>query len=220
MNLKRLFLVLAVVMVSLAFVAVTLAAADFSQPSNISSQISTESLNHRISFPAEKAQFTPLFSSWSGINRTPLARAPFDVGAWDGNGVRYPMIVQDGGTYKMWFTGIELNGPGRIGYATSPDGITWTKSPSNPVLDVGAPGEWDENGLEAPFVIQESPTSYKMWYSGFGGCAIGYATSSDGINWTKYAGNPVLTPGPNPWNNDCAIHPYLLYEGGVYKMWL
>ena len=35
--------------------------------------------------------------------------------------------------------------PARIGHATSPDGITWTKDTNNPVLDVGPDGNWDDN---------------------------------------------------------------------------
>ena len=34
----------------------------------------------------------------------------------------------------------------RIGHATSPDGINWTKDANNPVLDLGPTGYWD-NGL-------------------------------------------------------------------------
>jgi hypothetical protein len=42
----------------------------------------------------------------------------------DAGGIRYPAVITDGGTYKMWYVGIDLYGVGRIGYATSPDGIT------------------------------------------------------------------------------------------------
>jgi len=145
------------------------------------------------------------------------------VGDWDGGRIRYPAVITDGGTYKMWYVGIDLNGVGRIGYATSPDGITWTKSISNPVLDVGAQGEWDAAELETPFVIKEGPTSYKMWYSGCdadGIWHIGYATSSDGINWVKHPSNPVLDPGQDNWNNVYMHGPFILYEDSLYKMWL
>jgi predicted GH43/DUF377 family glycosyl hydrolase len=145
------------------------------------------------------------------------------VGDWDGGGVRYPAVINDGGTYKMWYVGRDLYDVWRIGYATSPDGLTWTKYASNPVLDVGAGGEWDSAGFEAPFVIKESPTSYKMWYSGKdedGTWRIGYATSPDGIHWTKDAGNPVLDLGEEIWNNRRTHSPSILYEGSIYKMWL
>ena len=148
---------------------------------------------------------------------------PVVPGDWDGNRVRYPAVINDGGTYKMWYVGIDLYSVGRIGYATSPDGVNWTKHASNPVLDVGAQGEWDSQELEAPFVIKEGPTSYKMWYAGRGpddSWRIGYATSTGGINWTKYAGNPVLDLDTDTWNNVSVHGPSILYEDSLYKMWL
>jgi hypothetical protein len=144
------------------------------------------------------------------------------LGDWDGSQVRIPAIIHDGGTYRMWYHGHDGYGPARIGYATSPDGFNWTKYGANPVLDAGAEGDWDIDGVFALSVIQESPTSYKMWYSGLGpdDCAVGYATSTDGIVWTKPYGYPILPAGDEYWNNQCAIHPYVLSEGGTYKMWL
>ena len=142
---------------------------------------------------------------------------------WDGERVRYPTVIQDGGAYKMWYVGVDIYDTGRVGYATSPDGIAWTRHSSNPVLDVGAPGAWDAMQLEGPFVIKESSSSYKMWYSGSdanGVWRIGYATSSDGVNWTKHVSNPVLDVGSQTWNNFGVLHPNVVKEGSTYKMWL
>jgi predicted GH43/DUF377 family glycosyl hydrolase len=146
-------------------------------------------------------------------------------GDWDGGGVRYPAVIHDhdGGTYEMWFAGRDLEGLWRIGYATSPDGLNWTKHAANPVLDVGAEDEWDASGIVSPFVIKESPTSYKMWYSGgdeSGTWRMGYATSSDGIHWAEHPSNPVLDLGDESWNNVRVLNPSVVYEGGLYKMWL
>jgi beta-1,2-mannobiose phosphorylase / 1,2-beta-oligomannan phosphorylase len=45
-----------------------------------------------------------------------------------------------------------------------------------------------------------------MWYSGgekFEPNAIGYATSPDGLNWTKHPDNPIFRPDPsNPWEQE------------------
>jgi uncharacterized repeat protein (TIGR01451 family) len=217
MNLKRLMLLLTVIALSFAFVTATLAAADYSQQLS-SSQNSSLSIKSQLAL-RDKKNSSPVPPFIPGQPASPI-RAPLGAGDWDGNGVRYPMIIQDGGVYKMWYTGYELNGPWRIGYATSLDGLNWTKYPANPVLDVGSPGEWDDAQLEVAHVIQESPILYKMWYSAWPGCAIGYATSTDGIAWDKHAGNPVLMPGGDAWNNSCTIHPYVLFEGGTHKMWL
>lgn len=139
---------------------------------------------------------------------------PFIPGDWDGDLVRYPYVIEDGG-YKMYY-----NGNAGLGLATSPDGLVWTRHPANPLLTPGAPGAWDSGNFESPTVIKEGPVNYKMWFSGFPGCAIGYATSPDGVNWTPYPGNPILTPGSDAWNSQCVLHPTVLHEGGLYKMWL
>ena len=146
---------------------------------------------------------------------------PVVPGDWDETQVRYPYVLQQGGLYHMWYSALDVYGIQRIGYATSPDGVNWTKHPANPVLDVGAAGEWDSAYIEAPMVIYEGG-EFKMWYSGGDGShsQIGYATSPDGVAWTKSAANPVLEIGDQPWNNLDIVHPYVLHEGGTYKMWV
>ena len=53
---------------------------------------------------------------------------------------------------------------------------------------------WDSGGLYSPSVILDAGL-YKMWYSGYSGSSygVGFATSSNGLLWTKYSGNPVIT---------------------------
>jgi hypothetical protein len=127
---------------------------------------------------------------------------PGPSGAWDDTFVADPNVLPDGSTYHMWYSG--YNGDViRIGYASSSDGITWNKSTSNPLLSAGAPGEWDDFGVGEPNVLFDGAL-YRMWFSGWrgewGASQRGYATSANGINWTKYAGNPVLSPGtPGQW---------------------
>lgn len=145
-------------------------------------------------------------------------------GDWDGSGVRYPFVLQTGATLRMWFNAVDLFGISRIGYATAPVGnpTNWTRHPTW-VLDAGPGDAWDATGIEAPAVVRTGPSSWQMWYSGCahdGPCAIGYATSSDGVNWTKYAGNPVLQPGSDWWNDGHVIHPAVVLADGVYTMWL
>jgi peptide/nickel transport system substrate-binding protein len=141
-------------------------------------------------------------------------------GDWDGGGLLKPAVITDVAGYKMWFDGKDLFGQARIGVASSSDGITWTKMLTNPVLS-GTPGAWDEAGQErAPFVLKEGGV-YKMWYEGSSGGIrqLGYATSTNGIDWNPYSGNPVLAAGPEPFDQQAAAHGSVLNDGGVYKLW-
>jgi len=143
-------------------------------------------------------------------------------GGWEDYAVGNPFVLHDGTEYKIWYYGCRQGDPHiRIGYATSPDGIVWTKHPGNPVLDVGPPGAWDDYTIYSPTVLFDG-TEYKMWYHGTDGSTfrIGYATSPDGIIWTKHPGNPVLDVGPpGGWDDYLVMSPTVLFDGTEYKMW-
>lgn len=125
--------------------------------------------------------------SWTKHGAAVLS--PGASGDWDDQMVFCCSVIRQDTIYKMWYTGYD-GANMRIGYAYSSDGINWTKR-SGPVLDLGAPGTWDDNWVAAPYVLFDG-TSYRMWYVGDDGTSeyVGYATSPDGIAWTKYYGNP------------------------------
>jgi hypothetical protein len=68
-----------------------------------------------------------------------------------------------------------------IGFATSPDGINWTRDDANPVLQA-AQGTWEEGGIWTGDVLFDGRT-YHMWYT------AGYLTSIR----TGYATAPVTS---------------------------
>ena len=120
----------------------------------------------------------------------------------------------------MWYTGND-GSVYRIGYATSTDGIEWEKRPNSPVLDLGASGTWDDNHVGFCTVLSDG-TNYQMWYTGHDGSnyRIGYATSSNGIEWEKHPDNPVLDMGENgTWDDSDVMAPTVLLDGTEYKMW-
>lgn len=128
--------------------------------------------------------------------------------------------VTKGLFYCMFlFLLIVLSTQGRSVQAQSGSG--WTKSGSY-VLNVGSPGAWDDYGVMHPCVIKDGST-YKMWYSaddGSGKRKIGYATSTDGTSWTKYAVNPVLNLGSaGSWDDEDVDQPWVIKEDSTYKMW-
>lgn len=142
---------------------------------------------------------------------------------WDSSAVQKPGVLwdQDDFVYKMWFDGRNLQDITQIGLAISDDGITWTKFDNNPVLS-GSPGAWDEFSEEhAPFVLKEDGT-YKMWYEGGREGfprQLGYAISTNGIDWFKYSSNPVVKAGPEAYDQNGAGHGSVLNDGGTYKLW-
>jgi predicted GH43/DUF377 family glycosyl hydrolase len=127
----------------------------------------------------------------------------------------------------MWYGGEDSNQADRIGLATSNDGMSWTKYSGNPVLDLGSVGGWDGDSIADASVIKENG-QYKMWYTGvqYGATPaddvfqVGYATSPDGIHWTRYAGNPVLTPSSlGSWDDKKVWRPSVISTGSGYLMY-
>jgi len=162
-------------------------------------------------------------TSTNGITWTKYVNNPVvtgTVGSWD-SVLGCPGVISDTGLYKMWYMGADDSGIYGIGYATSTNGISWTKYAGNPVVVTGTVGSWDESRVLCPDVILDG-TTYRMWYTGQdadGFRRIGYATSPDGISWTKSSSNPVLNRGlSGSWESKVML-PGVLLEGDTYKMW-
>jgi len=152
---------------------------------------------------------------------------PGAPGTWDDRNVFSADVLLDGATYKMWYTG-SSTGESRsdIGYATSSDGLTWSKQGNAPVLRHGVSPEWDSDGVSAPSVLYDGnappAARWKMWYTGIrlavGGYQIGYATAPDGIHWTKYP-TPVLEITVDGADSLNVLSPDVLFRDGSYHMW-
>jgi hypothetical protein len=128
--------------------------------------------------------------------------------SWENEEMSPTSMVWDGSQWVLFFHAGNNEGPRRIGRATSPDltsGGTWTKYGSNPILSEGAGGAWDELFIADTKVIYAAADSpaWRMWYVGrnaAGRGQVGYATSSDGLAWTKYGSNPVIAGAAgNEW---------------------
>jgi len=138
-------------------------------------------------------------------------------GAWDSGALLGAAVVYDGAVFHMWYSG-GYPGIERAGYATSMDGCDWIKDPGNPVIDVGDPGSWDDHVVRPNTVIADSGT-FRMWYGGANTARvvrIGYAESSNGIDWTKHP-DPVLEPSQG-WEGG-TLAPYVIADGLTYHMW-
>ncbi len=151
--------------------------------------------------------------------------------ALDSDNVDDPSVIKVGSTYAMYYAATAEDGSGpAIFRVTSTAGKAWTRPvPNDPVLE-GTAGAFDEKGVYGPDVLYQpaDPAApYKMYYSGlgevFGG--IGYATSTDGVNWTKHAdaGTPVaVLDHGQPGSADAfgAGDPSVMKDGTTYRMLL
>jgi len=148
-------------------------------------------------------------------------------GSWDEVQV-FPMagsVIFDNGIYEMWFGGCNASNVWQIGYATSHDGSVWTKDEvNNPVMVPGASGQWDDNSV-IPGTVLWNGSTFDIWYSGTAldnRWRVGYATSTDGISWTKYLLNPVLDYGMvGSWDHQQAWNSSVILDSAdqIYKMW-
>jgi len=150
----------------------------------------------------------------------------------DSEGVEDPSVVRAGGVYVMYYTGYpEDGGPSAVYRVQSVDGRTWTRPALNgsdpspaPVLAAGQGSAFDSGGVFGADVVYDAADAtapYRMYYSGVSADlrAIGYATSPDGITWTKHP-EPVLRPGlPGSRDAFAVAHPSVMKDGDLYKMW-
>jgi predicted GH43/DUF377 family glycosyl hydrolase len=102
------------------------------------------------------------------------------LGAWDDFSVARVHVLYDGERYQMFYEGHDGNAhmSWRVGYAWSEDGVTWHKDPSNPIVDMGPSGEFDDSTVSEPYVIFDGRT-YWLYYSAYDGdkYRIGLATA-------------------------------------------
>lgn len=121
--------------------------------------------------------------------------------SWESIVNRASVLYKDG-MYYMWYTG-QNKGISKIGYAKSKDGLVFKKL-DRPVLIPEY--NYEKESVMIPHVIYDKKEKiYKMWYSAgetYEPDVIGYATSKDGINWTKYKDNPIFIPNKNKLSLD------------------
>ena len=148
-------------------------------------------------------------TSNDGINwGAPQEALAGGVGAWDS--VADPSVVKTGGTYEMWYTNAktnlieanlhtlanEIKG---LGISTLWDSLK-TKSLADFILDLLA---LDIDGIKS--ILSGTST------------VIGYATSSDGVNWTVQNSQHLVGSSGGPWSSVAAPSVVKTYDR--YEMW-
>jgi predicted GH43/DUF377 family glycosyl hydrolase len=140
-------------------------------------------------------------------------------GSFDERGVADPDVIRRGENFYLFYLGQDRARRQRLGVATSRDGLVWEKLRANPVLELGAIGAFDENGLGEP-AVWTSGGFYWMLYTGRDHGEhrrLGLARSSDGVRWERDTSfTPVAGQG---WDSAVVCDPSLQVSGSSVRVW-
>jgi len=97
---------------------------------------------------------------------------------------------------------------------------------ANPLFRGRGKGYWDEHIRERGWILRDKG-KWKMWYTGYEGggssdgpnLKLGYATSTDGLKWKRYPGNPIYDKS---WVEDMMVikhqSTYYMFAEGKYDI--
>ena len=165
----------------------------------------------------------PATDTFKRVSKAPL----LDRNDVDPFSLSYPFILEDEGTFRMWYGSNLKWGKQQeemahvIKYAESDDGLNW-KREGIIALNFKDPSEY---AFSRPYVLKESGL-YKMWYSFRGqSYRIGYAESRDGVHWQRKDEEAGIDVSNEGWDSEMIEYPfvfdhdnqrYILYNGNSY----
>ncbi|HLH42824.1 MAG TPA: hypothetical protein VKV74_07555 [Bryobacteraceae bacterium] len=155
---------------------------------------------------------------WSKLSGPVLAAGP--RGSFDESAVADPYVIRRGDRFYMFYLGQDRAGRQRLGVARSRDGVRWEKLRSNPILELGALGSFDERGLGEP-AVWSSGGYYWMLYTGRDRAErrrLGLARSLDGAHWEREPG--FVAEGAQDWDREAVCDPTVELTGeGAIRVW-
>ncbi len=169
---------------------------------------------------APTGDFPASLLKWAPDPTEPIFRGGGDD-SWDRKIRERGWILFHDGRFHLWYTGYnDARSKLRLlGHATSPDGVTWTRDPSNPIFA----GSWVEDMCVVPhqggfqmFAEGERDQAHRL-------------TSPDGVHWRDEGSLDIRTTKgepipPGPFGTPTAWVEggtwFLLYERGDQGVWL
>ncbi|WP_343668570.1 hypothetical protein [Paraburkholderia heleia] len=133
----------------------------------------------------------------------------------------------DNQTLRVYVQCRDENNVGRVGFVDLDprDPRKVIRQSEEPVLDVGAPGSFDDNGVFQTSVLRSSDGRLLMYYVGFELChqiryrlLTGVAVSEDnGKTFQRAQTTPVLERSPGEEHFRCG--PWVVEDAGRFRMW-
>jgi len=134
-------------------------------------------------------------------------------------------------SFVMFYDGTD-GGSEFAGLATSPDGFSWSAVSPDPVLQGSPAAAWDCSDTAYGTVLRDS-AGFHFFYSGGGGddgsgnCVdhpvhqgIGYASSSDGMTWTKSSANPIYHISQGVAYRNQRVYTPAVVADSFGKLWM
>lgn len=141
-------------------------------------------------------------------------------GSWDERGLADPYAIFVNGRFYMYYLGVDRARRQRLGVARSTDGEHWEKLRTNPILELGEAGSFDEIGLGEP-AVWGAAGRYWMLYTGRDRNEhrrIGVAFSDNGVRWQRFSALPVLA-GTENWDDKVVCDPSVELGPDQVKVW-
>lgn len=87
--------------------------------------------------------------------------------SWEKGRLFYPAVIKHDGQFVLWYGSYwtDRESTTAIGVATSEDGLTWTKSPTNPVFTPDESRSWESHYTTSQSVLKLDDGSWRMWYA-------------------------------------------------------
>lgn len=156
------------------------------------------------------------FGAWQRLNLGEPVLSPRGDG-FESAGVFNPAVVKKDGRFVMLYRAQDGSGTSRLGYATSVDGVNFTRRPG-PVLEPEADYE-KGGGVEDPRLTKVGDTYY-LTYTGYNkkDAQLCLATSKDLISWERRG---VIMPAyKGRWNVGWTKAGAILGEKVKGKYWM
>jgi predicted GH43/DUF377 family glycosyl hydrolase len=160
------------------------------------------------------AEYDKTSNIWVRVSKAPILpltkEEPFDTGSI--------AVTCENDQWRMYYTSFDkrvyINDRPinyyNIKYATSTDGINWNR---NGEVCINFKND-KEYAIGKPMILKND-NNYEMWYSYSDGFyKIGYATSTDGINWTRKDRELGLLPSKDGWDSEMVEYGYVLECNG------
>lgn len=163
-----------------------------------------------------------------------LVLYPGEANDWDNKQLIAPSVVKSDDGYFMYYHSANVDGITHIGLATSEDGIDWekyndpatTEAPfanSDPVFspDTANADAWDTQHVNQPRVVQTEDgfvMLYRSWTGAQQNQSIGFATSEDGLQWTRVNESAVYSSKDT--GRRSIWFTGLVYHADVYYVYL